>query len=159
MMANKRSAVFFIIALSLLAYSNSNANWTMGNNTIKINTYESKLTEEQRDNYYYWIGLRNSFYYQKENNKLEKLVTYFAPEQDDYYSNLRNFIIPFGFCSGAVVIILVIYLVQRFLLKGCRGPKIIAKSYHNTTYFIIIFGFLLGFISLIVTLYNASKSE
>ena len=160
MIANRKTTVFFFIAICLITYSKTKeANWTMGNNTIKINTYQSKLTEEERSRYYYWIGLRNSFYYQKENNQLEKLVTYFAPEDEDYYSNLRAFIIPFCFCSAAVVIVLIIYLVQRFVLKGCRGPKIITKSYHNSTYFIIIFGFLLGFISLIITLYNSSHSK
>lgn len=160
MIVGKKTSVFFFIAICLITYTESkDSNWTMGNNTIKINTYESKLTEEERDRYYYWIGLRNSFYYQKENNKLEKLVTYFAPENEDYYSNLGSFKVPFYICAVAVVIVLIIYLVQRFLLKGCRGPKIIAKSYHNSTYFIIIFGFFLGFISLIITLYNDSKSK
>ena len=148
-----------LFCLCLLTLSNAEKNWTMGNNTVTILPYETKLTEEQRENYYYWIGLRNSFYYPYDNNQLEKLVKYFTPEEEDYYSNLHDFIIPFAICAGAVIVVLIIYFVRRFILKGCRGPKLIEKSYHNATYFIIGFGFLLGFVSFIFVLYNASHSK
>lgn len=148
-----------LITLSIISTILSANNWTMGNNSIKINYYESKLTDEQRDNYYYWIGLRNSFYYYEDMNQLEKLVTYFAPENDDYYPNLFAFITPFCLFGGAVAICIVIYLVRRFVLKGCRGPKIIEHSYHTVTYTIIGMGFFIGFISLCFTLYHANKSE
>ena len=148
-----------LITLSIISTIFSGNNWTMGNNSIKINYYESKLTDEQRDNYYYWIGLRNSFYYYEDMNQLEKLVTYFAPENDDYYSNLFTFITPFCLFGGGVAICIVIYLVRRFILKGCRGPKIIEHSYHTVTYTIIGFGFFVGFISLCCTIYYANQSE
>ena len=32
--------------------------YLIANDTIKINTYQSTLTDEQRSSYYYWIGFR-----------------------------------------------------------------------------------------------------
>ena len=150
---------FSILFLCLISLSIQQKNWTIYNNSIVINSYVSGLTEEQRDNYYYWVGLRNSFYYSEDSNQLEKLVKYFTPEEEDYYSNLFAFSVPGFICAAAVIVIFIVYLIKRFLLKGCRGPKIIVKSYHHTTYFFIITGVAIGLISLIVTIYNAGKSK
>jgi hypothetical protein len=117
------------------------------------------LTADQRDDYYYWIGLRNSFYYSDDSDQLEKLVKYFTPEDDDYYKDLFAFSAPGFICAGVVFIIFLVYLVKRFLLKGCKGPKIVVKSYHHTTYFFIISGFLIGLIFLSLTIYNCGKSK
>ena len=73
--------IFFVI---LLSPSFEIQNWTLGDNEIIINSYSSKLTEDERDNYFYWIGLRNSFYYSEDSNQLEKLVKYFTPEENNY---------------------------------------------------------------------------
>ena len=133
--------------------------WTIMNNTITINSQESHLTDEQRDNYYYWVGLRNSFYFSEDSNQLEKVVKYFTPEEEDYYPKLFNFSVPGFICCGAVIVIFLVYLIKRFLLKGCRGPKIIVKSYHYTTYFFIGFGFVSGVVFLSLTIYNCGQSK
>jgi flagellar biogenesis protein FliO len=117
------------------------------------------LTEEERDNYFYWVGLRNSFYFSEDSNQLEKLVKYFTPEEEDYYSNLFSFSVPFIICAAVVIVLFLFYLVKRFLLKGCKGPKIYTKSYDHVTYFFLITGFAVGFISLCVTIHNARKSN
>ena len=150
---------FSILFLCLISLSIQQKNWTIYNNSIVINSYVSGLTEEQRDNYYYWVGLRNSFYYSEDSNQLEKLVKYFTPEEEDYYSKLFGFSVPGFICAAVVIVIFIVYLIQRFLLKGCRGPKIIVKSYHHTTYFFIIAGFLIGLVSLSITIYNCGKSK
>lgn len=157
MLGNK--SLFALLFLCLLSCSLQHDYWKIYNNSIKINSYESKLTEEQRSDYYYWVGLRNSFYFSEDSNQLEKLVKYFTPEEEGYYSNLFSFSIPGFLCAGAVVVIFIVYLIKRFLLKGCRGPKIVIKSYHRTTYFFIGFGFISGIIFLSITIYNCGKSK
>ena len=157
MKVNKK--IFFLIALCIISSICSANNWTISNNSITINTYTSKLTDEQRENYYYWVGLRNSFYYSEDSNQLEKLVKYFTPEEKNYYRTLFNFSAPGFICAASVVVIFLVYIVKRFLLKGCRGPKMVMKSYHITTYFFIASGFLIGLVFLSLTIYNCGKSK
>lgn len=156
----QKNCVIYLLLFYLIAFSSQEENnWTIYNNSITINNYKSNLTDEQRESYYYWIGLRNSFYYSRDTNQLEKLVKYFTPEEEDYYSNLFSFSVPFIICAAVVIVLFLVYLVKRFLLKGCRGPKIYTKSYDHVTYFFLITGFAVGFISLCVTIHNARKSK
>ena len=150
---------YSLLILCLIGSSFSVKNWTIGNNSITINSYTSKLSEDERENYYYWVGLRNSFYFSEDSNQLEKSVKYFTPEEENYYSNLFAFSAPGFICAGAVIVIFIVYLVTRFLLKGCIGPKIIKNSYHHTTYFFIIAGFLIGLTNLNFTIYNCANSK
>ena len=115
MLANK--SLFALFFLCLISSSLQHNYWKIYNNSITINSYQSKLTEEQRSDYYYWVGLRNSFYFSEDSNQLEKLVTYFTPEEEDYYSNLFSFSVPGFLCAGAVIVIFIVYLIKRFLLK------------------------------------------
>ena len=151
--------IFSFFLLLILDYSLEQFNWTIINNSITINSYETQLTDDERDDYYYWIGLRNSFYYSKDTDQLEKLFKYFTPEEDDYYSDLFHFSAPGFIAAGAVIIIFIAYLIKRFLLKGCKGPKIIVKSYHTSTFIYIALGFLIGIIFLSLTIYNCAKSK
>lgn len=154
------TATFLLLILSTIPFSKeSNQNWTMGDNETIINTYVSKLTEEQRDKYYFWIGLRNSFYFSGNMDQLEKLVKYFSPEEEGYYKNLYNFSVPCCLCAGVLVLIIIFYLVRRFLMKGCRGPKIVEKTYHHSTYFFLILGVIIGLVCTIISLYNAVHSK
>lgn len=157
-MLDKKVYLFLFISLISLSFS-ENKYWTIGNNSIVLNSYNSKMNDTLRDNYYYWIGLRNSFYFSENSNQLEKLVKYFTPEEKDYYKDLFTFSAPGFICCGAVIVIFFIYIVKRFLLKGCRGPKIEMKSYHYITYFFIVSGFLLGIIFLSLTIYNSGESK
>ena len=150
--------IFFICLISFYSQE-ADKNWTIKNNSINIFTYVSNLTDEQRENYYYWIGLRNSFYYSKNSNQLEKLVKYFTPEEETYYKNLYNFSAPGFILTAIVILVFFIYLVKRFLLKGCQGPKNVVKSYHYTTYFLIGFGIVIGLIFHICYIYNAAVSK
>jgi hypothetical protein len=155
----RKKLIFSFFLLLILDYSLEQFNWTIINNSITINSYETQLTDDERDDYYYWIGLRNSFYYSKDTDQLEKLVKYFTPEEDDYYSDLFHFSAPGFIAAGAVIIIFIAYLIKRFLLKGCKGPKIIVKSYHTSTFIYIALGFLIGIIFLSLTIYNCAKSK
>lgn len=150
--------IIYISYISCKVLENSDY-FYIGNNSITINSYKSNLTEDQRTSYYYWIGLRNSFYFSENSNQLEKLVKYFTPEEENYYKDLYNFSAPCLILTGVVIVVLFIYLIKRFLLKGCQGPKIVERSYHHTTYFLIGFGFLLGLIFISCTIYNAGVSK
>ena len=161
-MLTRNKAIFLLISFVYFipfTAQDADKNWTIANNSINIITYKSQLTEDQRKSYYYWIGLRNSFYYSQNSNQLEKLVKYFTPEEETYYKNLFNFSAPGFILTGIVILVFFIYLIKRFLLKGCQGPKNVVKSYHYTTYFYIGFGILIGLIFHIFTIYNASISK
>jgi hypothetical protein len=156
-MSSNNLIIFLLLILFSLSIQENN--WTMYNNSINIITYSSKLTNEQRDNYYYWIGLRNSFYYSQNSNQLEKLVKYFTPEDNSYFKNLYKFSIPGFVLAGGALVACVVYLIKRFLLKGCLGPKNVLNSYHYTTYFLIGFGCVIGIVFHGLTIYYASKSK
>lgn len=153
------SLLIFFICIFSFSSQQSDKNWTIKNNSINIITYESQLGDTQREHYYYWIGLRNSFYYSENSNQLEKLVKYFTPEEETYYKNLYNFSAPGLILTGVVILAFFFYLVKRFLLKGCQGPKNVEQSYRYTTYFLIGFGILIGLIFHIFTIYNAAVSK
>ena len=157
-MLGNKVYLFLILSLINLSFS-EDVYWNIGNNSITLNSYSSKLKEKQRDNYYYWICLRNSFYYSEDSNQLEKLVEYFSPEEKDYYKDLFTFSAPGFICAGVVVVIFIIYLIKRFLLKGCKGPKTEMESYHIMTFIYIATGFLVGIIFLSLTIYNSSVSK
>jgi len=157
-MLGNKVYLFLILSLINLSFS-EDVYWNIGNNSITLNSYSSKLKEKQRDNYYYWIGLRNSFYYSEDSNQLEKLVEYFSPEEKDYYKDLFTFSAPGFICAGVVVVIFIIYLIKRFLLKGCKGPKTEMESYHIMTFIYIASGFLVGIIFLSLTIFNSAESK
>jgi hypothetical protein len=156
-MSSKNINIFLLLILFSLSIQENN--WTIYNNSINIHTYSSNLTNEQRDNYYYWIGLRNSFYFSQNSNQLEKLVKYFTPEDSSYYKNLYKFSAPGFILAGGALVACVVYLIKRFLLKGCQGPKNVLNSYHHTTYFLIGFGCVIGIVFHSLTIYYASKSK
>ena len=150
----RKYLLFFLFVLSF-----QQNNWTIGNNTIKININSYKDILRNTADYSYWTELRNSFYYSQNSNQLEKLVKYFTPEDENYYKNLFNFSAPGMVLTACVIIVFVIYLVKRFFLKGCMGPKKVVQAYHYTTYFLIAFGCLLGLIFHILSLYNSFISK
>ena len=82
-----------------------------------------------------------------------------TPEEENYFLNLYKFSIPGLILAGAALVTFIVYLVKRFLLKGCLGPKNVIKSYHYTTYFFIIFGCLIGIVFHSFMIYNAAKSK
>ena len=150
----RRYLLFYLFVLTF-----EQNNWTMANNAIKININSYKNELINIDDYSYWTDLRNALYYSQNTNQLEKLVKYFTPEEENYYKNLFNFSAPGFVLTACVIVVLIIYLVNRFLFKGCKGPKKVAASYHYTTYFLIIFGCSLGLTFHILFLYNATVSK
>ena len=151
--------IYVLLFLTLLSYTIQLDYCVIGNNTITINTYQSSLNHTQRNqSYYYWIGVRNDYYY-SDATMLEKMVKYFTPEEENYYSNLFGFSVPLFICAGILVFFLLVYLVMRFLLKGCQGPKIIENSFVLQTKIILIFGGVVSIVFLITTTVYAAKSK
>jgi hypothetical protein len=116
------------------------------------NGYYRVYTNRELTNY-------TDIYYSENSNQLEKLVKYFTPEEETYYKNLYNFSAPGFILTAIVILVFFIYLVKRFLLKGCQGPKNVVQSYHYTTYFLIGFGIVIGLIFHICYIYNAAVSK
>jgi len=161
----EKKLLFTIIILATIFSSKSEEKenftfWKDINGEIHLNESDYGLNDSERAEYYYYIGLRNTFYYPDSDDvQLEKLEKYFSPEESNYYSQLFRFCIPGFLAAAAVVVIFIVYLVKRFILKGCRGPKVIVKSYHHTTYFLLISGFLVGVISLSFTMNYSAISK
>ena len=112
-MFEKSLNVFLLFFLISFTIQEKGDYWKMENNSISILPYKSSLNDSDRDNYYYWIGLRNSFYYSENSNQLEKLVKYFTPEEENYYKNIFTFSVPGLILAGVDLIVLVIYLIKR----------------------------------------------
>ncbi len=133
--------------------------WESGNNTITIKMLQSNLTKAERENYYYWIGIRNNFFYESTEGILEKNVKYFSPEDPEYYGKIMHFGTIFFVLAGLVLLALCAYLIIRFFLHGCQGPKIIENSYLYGTYSIIIGGFIASIVLLAFTTYYTNQSQ
>jgi len=147
----------------------NNAEWTIGDNDIEIHFFSSDSSEEERlkkrDDYFNnWIGLRNSLICTNTSacfEKKEEFKYFNFTKQIDYITDVvfNPYSIP---CFGlmlCIIIVFIIYLVQKFLLKGCKGPKVVVKAYHYTTFAYIITGMVLGIIFLSISLYNAGASQ
>lgn len=155
----KRIFLLVLFCFFSLSKQDDVKNWTMDNNSIDVNYYKSKLTEKQRDDYYAWIGVRNSFVFSGNLNQLEKLTKYFTPEKDGYYSRLGWYGLPCYICAIIIIIIIFVYLIRSRFFKGCRGPKNPDNAFIKGTYFVLISGFVIGFLGMIFTLYHAAVSK
>ena len=150
-----------LLCLTSLSFSSEIDNpYTIANNSITINTYKSSINQSERSNYYYWIGLRNSFYYSQSEGKLAKLVKYFIPEDETYYPSLYKFGSPFFALGCLIIVCMIAYLFLRFICKGCQGPK---KSNTDDSswgpWALIIIGFLISAIFFTMGLYYAAKQK
>lgn len=134
--------------------------YTLEGNEVKINTYKSKLTKSEREDYLYWIRLRNSFYYSDKDGRLAKMTNYFEPEKEGYYKPVYYFGIPYFFCGILFAFLLLVYLFVRFVLKGCNGPKKgITDSYTCSAWGIALFGTTVAIVMFSLALYHGVKQK
>jgi hypothetical protein len=125
---------------------------------IQSINYKSKLTDEQRGQtskgYYYWVNYKNSFN-AESSSKLAKLTKYYEPENENYYTNLNKYGIPFHSISGLFALLLIIYLIMRFFMGYFKGPKThISNWYGYFSWLLIIFGFFSAIILFCLSLSN-----
>ena len=89
--------------------------YEISENSITIKSYSSNLTNEQRQEYKYWIGIRNSFYYSKDDNKYAKVIKYFTPEDSNYYPKIYFFSYPFYIIATLIGALILYYLVKELI--------------------------------------------
>ena len=156
--------LFLNILISIFSYSD-NDNYTIPyslyNNTIKINTYKSNISNEQLIELRDWISIRNAFFYSYKDIKLAKEEIYFNVDKETYFDEMKAFGTPFFICCFLSIFFILIYLIMRFLFKKCTGPKKIENSYVSQTKFIFVIGFLISYYCIINQAYyfiNANSS-
>ena len=126
----KPNYIIFILLFFSISSSNNYAEpYSLYNNTIEINTYKSEIKEAQLLNYQDWISIRNAFFYSNKEKRLSKYEIYFDISNPDYLKRMNDFGLPFFVSSYFTLIFLIFYLIMRFIVKKCQGPKKIEKSY------------------------------
>ena len=156
--------LFLNILISIFSYSD-NDNYTIPyslyNNTIKINTYKSNISNEKILELRDWISIRNAFFHSYNEIKLAKEEIYFNVDKQGYFDDMRSFGTPFFICCFVSIIFIIIYLIMRFIFKKCNGPKKIENSYVTQTKVIFLIGFLISYSCIIFQAYyffNANSS-
>ena len=157
--------ITLILSLTLICLSSCNSQSTVppyeiSGNSITIKSYSSSLTNEQRGEYQYWIGIRNSFYYSKDDNMYAKVTKYFTPEDSNYYPKIYFFSYPFYFLATCIGALILYYLVMRFLFRRCQGPKkIVENSYEYFVWALIILGSAVSLVFFFMGIYHLGKQK
>ena len=134
--------------------------YEISENSITIKSYSSNLTNEQRQEYKYWIGIRNSFYYSKDDNKYAKVIKYFTPEDPNYYPKIYLFSYPFYIIATLIGALILYYLVMRFLFRRCQGPKkVVENSYEYFVWGLIILGSAIALVFFYMGIYHLGKQK
>jgi hypothetical protein len=88
---------------------------------LQVPIYETKLSNKERAEYYYWVSYKNSF--NTNTGQLAKMTKYFAPESETYYSTISKSGWPFVALGCVFIVLFLIYLVMRFIFGSFQGPK------------------------------------
>ena len=107
------------------------------NNNNNINSrYQSNISQEDREKYEQIIDLKKSF-----SASMDLDSENFCPEKENYFSRLNHVTLIFFLFSLFPLILIILYLILRFLLKKCTGPKKsteINRFYRNSTWVLSI---------------------
>ena len=158
----KPNFIIFILLFFSISSSNNDKElkpYSLYNNTIEINTYKSEIKEAQLLNYQDWISIRNAFFYSNKEKRLSKYEIYFDISNPDYLKKMNDFGLPFFVSSYFTLIFLIFYLIMRFIVKKCQGPKKIEKSYIIQARIILIIGFSFSYILIIFQLYYSIRAN
>lgn len=110
----------------VLSTDTSEVKWySMPPDEIKLRTFQSpnKINTGNKPKYMDWVDIRNAFRFDPDEPPMAKKVTYFAPENEDYYSEALSFGVIFFIIAGVLAVCIIAYIVMRFLFGGCMGPK------------------------------------
>jgi hypothetical protein len=102
---------------------------------------ESKLSQEERENYEKYLDQEKSF-----KKSLDFLSYNFEPETSKYWKSLNKIILAFFIVSIFPLLFIIFYLVVRFIFNKCHGPEKpseISRFYRNLTW-ILLFGSMIG---------------
>ena len=156
----KPNYIIFILLFFSISSSNNYAEpYSLYNNTIEINTYKSEIKEAQLLNYQDWISIRNAFFYSNKEKRLSKYEIYFDISNPNYLKRMNDFGLPFFVSSYFTLIFLIFYLIMRFIVKKCQGPKKIEKSYIIQARIILIIGLSFSYILIIFQLYYSIRAN
>ena len=111
---------------------------------------QSDLKEEGRKEVEEYVNLKRSFA-----STMSYIPSSFSPERNEYWRGLNTLMIIFIVLSFFPGLFIIFYLVMRFVLKKCTGPKKISqvnKLYRNFTWVLMIFSTLLSVILIGISL-------
>jgi len=116
---------------------------------------QSKLDDKGRKKVEEYVNLKRSFA-----STMSYIPSSFTPEKNEYWRGLNTLMIIFIVLSFFPGFFIIFYLVMRFVLKKCTGPKKISqvnKLYRNFTWVLIIFSSVLSTILISVSLIYSEK--
>lgn len=125
-------------------------------NNSNNSRYQSKITKEEREKYEQIIDLKKSF-----SASMSLDSENFCPEKESYFSRLNHITFIFFIIALFPLIFIIIYLILRFLLKKCTGPKKssdINRFYRNSTWVLSVLLTLTIFILFTIILADSVKT-
>ena len=105
-------------------------------------TYESTLSEEEREPYENIVQLKRSFA-----STMSYIPQSFTPETEEYWNGLNILLIIFIIIALFPTLFIIFYLIVRFVCKKCTGPRKLSevnKMYRNLTWLIMIISTLVS---------------
>ena len=104
--------------------------------------YESTLSVDERAPYESIVELKRSFA-----STMSYIPQSFSPEKEEYWEELNTLLIIFLVIALFPTLFIIFYLIVRFILKKCTGPKKLSevnKLYRNLTWLIMIVSTLIS---------------
>ena len=104
--------------------------------------YESTLSVDERASYESIVELKRSFA-----STMSYIPQSFSPEKEEYWEELNTLLIIFLVIALFPTLFIIFYLIVRFILKKCTGPKKLSevnKLYRNLTWLIMIVSTLIS---------------
>ena len=134
----------------------------MSSKSLSVNNnnnrgYESLISQEDREKYEQIIDLKKSF-----SASMDLDSENFCPEKENYFSSLNHITFIFFIISLFPLAFIIIYLILRFLLKKCAGPKKatdINRFYRNSTWVLSVILTLVIFILFTIILVYSVKTN
>lgn len=118
-------------------------------------SYESQLSEEERESYLNIVYLKRSF-----SSTMTYIPQSFTPEREEYWNKLNFLVTIFIIIAMFPVVFIIFYIIVRFVFKKCTGPKKVSqvnKVYRNVTWFIMLVSTLVVVILFFIVLVKSVK--
>ena len=118
-------------------------------------SYESQLSEEERQSYLNIVYLKRSF-----SSTMTYIPQSFTPEREEYWNKLNFLVTIFIIIAMFPVVFIIFYIIVRFVFRKCTGPKKVSqvnKVYRNVTWFIMLVSTLVVVILFFIVLVKSIK--
>jgi uncharacterized membrane protein len=123
--------------------------------SINEKKYESRLTEDEREDYEDKIDLKREF-----TSSISKVYDSFSPEKDGYWEGLDHITLLFFYISLIPIGFIFLYLILRFIFNKCSGPskpEEITRFYRNSTWTLIVVSSIILFVLFTIILVLSVK--